>query len=62
MSSLPPTRSSRCDWCPYAAVGTGLLLRQTDEQSRECVYERKSHSCKNGGIKCYRDLKNQSCV
>ena len=51
---LPDWSVRYCSWCPYAIVGDDIV-RQTDEQSRECVYEPAIDACMNGGMECVAD-------
>ena len=51
-----------CAWCPFAKV-EDKIVRQSDEQSRECVYEAAIDACMNGRVECLADKDGKrSCI
>ena len=41
----------KCSYCKFAYVDA-VLVEQTEEQARECVYEKTSRLCLNGETEC----------
>lgn len=52
---------SMCNYCPCAKKN-GIIMRQSLEESLECVYERDLDSFFNGAIECLFHHNGTSCV
>ena len=48
-------RKNLCSYCPYAKLLTGVIVKQSAEESRECELLPTGDSCVNGEIECYAD-------
>jgi hypothetical protein len=48
-------RKNLCLYCPYAKLSTGVVVKQSAEESRECELLPAGDICVNGDIECFAD-------